>query len=81
MQASIVTIGNSKGIRLPKAILEQCGFERTVDLQVENGRLIIQNLEHPRHNWQKIFAENYVEEDALLAGIVDHSWDEEEWQW
>ncbi|GAH76797.1 unnamed protein product, partial [marine sediment metagenome] len=44
MLINIVPIGNSKGIRIPKAILDQCDIENEVDLEVENGKIIIEPI-------------------------------------
>ena len=41
MKVSIVSVGNSRGVRLPKAVLEQCQFADAAELTVEDGRVII----------------------------------------
>ena len=41
MKTELVRIGNSRGIRIPKPIIEQCGFGERVELRVENHRLIV----------------------------------------
>ncbi len=41
MKTQLVRIGNSRGIRIPKPLIEQCRFGNEVELQVENERLII----------------------------------------
>ena len=41
MKASIIKIGNSKGVRIPKALLEESKLRDTVDLSVKNGKIII----------------------------------------
>ena len=41
MLTKIVPIGNSRGIRIPKAMLETCGFGDAVELQAKNGALIL----------------------------------------
>ena len=47
----VVRIGNSRGMRLPKPILEQCGIGEMVDLAVEDRRLIVKPLRRPREGW------------------------------
>ena len=83
MRAEIIRIGNSKGLRIPKAVLEQCGMKNAVDLRVEDHSLIVTPYEEVRSGWEKCFqlmAKN--EEDTLLdASSLSHSWDEDEWQW
>lgn len=41
MKASIIKIGNSKGVRIPKALLEESKLRDTVNLSVKDGKIII----------------------------------------
>ena len=41
MKASIITIGNSKGIRIPKPLLEESGLSGTVELKAIRGEIKI----------------------------------------
>ncbi len=56
MKISLVQIGNSRGIRLPKAVLEQCGFADTVEMTVERGRVVLAASDKPREDWAEAFA-------------------------
>lgn len=82
MQLNVVRIGNSRGIRIPKAILEQCQIGDQVDLEVEDGRIILEpKNKTPREGWGKAFkAMASNEDDALL---IDDSVDIEldDWEW
>ena len=52
MKVNIVSIGNSKGIRIPKSILDQCKFNKEAELEVENNRIIIKPLrKKSREGW------------------------------
>ena len=52
MQVAIRTMGNSKGVLIPKPILEQTGLVDTADLQVKNGVIEIRPLKrNPREGW------------------------------
>jgi antitoxin MazE len=52
MQVAIRTMGNSKGILIPKPILEQTGLLDAADLQVRNGVIEIRPLKcNPREGW------------------------------
>lgn len=70
MRVSIVPIGNSKGIRIPKPILQQCHIGKSVDLEIIDNRIIIKPFKgEPRKNWEQAFkkmSEN--NEDKLLIG-------------
>jgi antitoxin MazE len=83
MRAEIIRIGNSKGLRIPKAVLEQCGMKNAVDLRIEDHSLIVTPYEEVRAGWEKCFqlmAEN--KDDTLLdVSSLSNSWDEDEWQW
>ncbi len=84
MKTNIVRIGNSKGIRLPKPILEQCGLEDEVELEVEGNRLVVRSAHAPRSGWDQAFAamakkgdDTLLDQDTRLAT----EWDETEWRW
>ena len=55
MKALIIKIGNSHGIRIPKPIIAQCGFEEEVEFSVQNNALIIKSLKFSRKNWDAAF--------------------------
>lgn len=84
MRTKIVPIGNSRGIRISKAMLEHCGFSEEVDLQAKNGALILRPVIAARTGWAASFAkmadagdDHLVHEPAPTATAFDA----EEWQW
>ncbi len=84
IKSRIVKIGNSQGVRIPKVMLEQLGFEIDVEIAVEAGRLVIRPLTHPRHGWDAHFqAMAGAGDDQLLdaEAAIPSSWDAEEWTW
>ena len=81
MKASIIQIGNSQGLRIPKPILRQCGFNGEVELEVHNKELIIKSASHSRQNWGKAFKTMAKNEDDQLLTFAQNQWDEEEWEW
>lgn len=84
MEIKISNIGNSKGIIIPKAIIEQCGLKERVNLEIKDNCLVISpQSASPRQGWEKaIIAAEDSSKDELLMGIgLEHSWDEEEWTW
>ena len=84
MRARVVKIGNSKGIRIPKALLEQTGIIEDVELEVEDDRIIIRPVSSPRSGWEDAFgamAEKGDDELLIPDEKISHSWDEEDWQW
>ena len=84
MRARIVKIGNSRGIRIPKPILEQSGITEDVDIEVEHNQIIIRPLLKPRAGWDKAFRKMAGNGDDMLMDSdepISNSWDESEWQW
>jgi antitoxin MazE len=78
MQVSIIQIGNSKGIRLNKMLLEKYQFRDKVELILEKDCIIIKSIAPPRHNWDSAFAAMHQNgEDKLLIDSVltDENWD------
>ncbi len=84
MKTKVVRIGNSRGIRLPKPIIEQCGFEDEVEMEVHSRKLVIRSSSRPREGWARAFAGmGECGDDELLDGVAEArtEWDEEEWEW
>lgn len=82
MKAGLVRIGNSRGVRIPKPIIEQCGLGETVDLRVENDCLVISPQRRPRQGWDVAFraAAPPVDNDLLLD-LGPNKFDGKEWKW
>ncbi len=84
MKASIIKIGNSHGIRIPKPIIAQCGFEEEVEFSVQNSALIIKSLKSSRKDWSTAFKKMAAKGDDQLLdseGPISTNWDESEWEW
>ncbi len=82
MKAELVRIGNSRGIRIPKPLIEQCGFREIVELRVENDRLIVSPDRKPRAGWREAFraAGSAIPDDVVLPDFPN-AFDDEEWTW
>jgi antitoxin MazE len=81
MRAKIIRIGNSRGIRLPKPILEASGFGDEVELKVEEGRVILMRPQkHPREGWAESIAaigpddEDWSDWDNLSGEALEEDW-------
>jgi antitoxin MazE len=84
MRSRIVKIGNSKGIRIPKPFLDQTGIREDVELEIEGDRIILRPVSDPRKGWEgafKAMADAGDDIPVIDDDRLDHSWDEEEWQW
>jgi antitoxin MazE len=72
MEVNIIQIGNSKGLRLSKAILEQYNIQDKVEMVLERGRIILKPIHAPRENWDQAFAQmNQRGDDQLLIDLMD----------
>ena len=82
MKTKIVRIGNSRGVRIPKPLLEQAGLEDEVQLRVVESGIIIEGVATTRAGWG-LAAELLRDrgEDSLLDEIVATDFDESEWKW
>jgi len=83
MRIELVRIGNSRGIRIPKPIIKQCGFGDTVELRVENDRLVIAPDRSPRQGWKEAFqaAGSAANDELLLDTMSPNEFDHEDWRW
>jgi len=81
MEIRVINIGNSKGIRLPKAIIEQYNISDTVELILEKGKIILKPKSIPRKGWEKSFKQMHANEDDRL--MINDVFDDElfeEWK-
>ena len=80
METPIVKIGNSKGLRLSKTIIEKYNIKDKVELIFEKGHIILKPIETPRKNWEKQFKKMAERgDDALLINDVFEDETLEEW--
>jgi antitoxin MazE len=78
----IVRIGNSRGIRVPKVLLEQAELPEEVELSAEPGRLIVSASHPPRADWEDAArAMQEAGDDQLLDRSTPTRFDEEAWEW
>ena len=83
--ATLIRIGNSQGVRIPKVIIEQAQLEGAeLVFKISDEGLLIQPLKKPRKGWKKEF-------DKILktkgADQIDQEWldapltDNVDWEW
>lgn len=82
MRTKIVRIGNSRGVRIPKPLLEEAGLEGDVELRLVDDRIVIESVRRSREGWREA-ARQIREggEDGLLDPPVPTGFDESEWTW
>lgn len=79
----LIAIGNSRGLRIPKTVLEQLQLDLKdeVTLEIKNGALIVRPASHPRAGWEAAALELTTRgEDAMLDPETPTAW-ETDWQW
>jgi antitoxin MazE len=82
MRTKLVSIGNSKGIRIPSSFLKQCGIDNIIDIDIKEQRIIINPVKkRPREGWEKAFNTMHANGDdsLLIDGITDSF--EKDWEW
>lgn len=85
MKTKLIRIGNSKGIRIPKPIIEQSELTDEVELIVGDHEIILRSISSPRKGWDKAFEAMADNGDDALFDInspsLNNNWDEDEWTW
>ena len=78
----IVRIGNSRGIRVPKLLLDQADLPDDVELRAEPGRIVVSAAKRPREGWAEA-ARTMRErsDDALLDAGTATRFDRTDWKW
>ncbi len=66
MELDVVKIGNSKGIRLPLAVIKQCGIEDKVKMEIKDNCIIIKPVKAPRQGWTEAFELMHKNRDDIL---------------
>ena len=78
----IVQIGNSRGIRVPKVLLEHAQLPDEVELEAENGRLIVRAARGRRAGWADAAKAMHARgDDQPVDASTATQFDEKEWQW
>ncbi len=79
VRAKLIKIGNSRGIRLAKPLLEVAGLADEVEIEAAPGVLTIRPSAHPRAGWAE--AASSFQPEGLLDEMSATRFDDEEWSW
>ena len=80
MKAKIIKIGNSKGLRLSKTILDKYNIKDKVEIILEKGQIVLRPIDVPRQNWEVAFEKMSKEgDDKMLMNDVFADENFEEW--
>lgn len=72
MKTKLIQIGNSMGIRLPKSVIEECGFVKELELQIKQGALIITPVVENKSGWKELIQDEVLRHTIKAEG---------EWEW
>jgi antitoxin MazE len=84
MKASLIQIGNSRGVRIPKAFLKEAGLHDQIEIEVRGSQIVLRASKRPREGWREAFRKMAAYgDDALIDTDAPalSSWDEREWEW
>jgi antitoxin MazE len=82
MKTRLVRIGNSRGLRLPRPLIEEAGLQDEVEVVLRDGALVITRADHPRAGWEDV-VQLLLErrEDSVFEESAPTRFDDEEWEW
>lgn len=72
MQVKLIKIGNSYGVRLPKTVIESCGFESDIELNVKGKSVVLTAEKQPRHGWKEAIQDEINSKPLRYLG---------DWEW
>ncbi|MCX6170853.1 MAG: AbrB/MazE/SpoVT family DNA-binding domain-containing protein [Ignavibacteriales bacterium] len=85
MKTKIIKIGNSRGIRIPKSLIDHSGLKSEIELEIVDGQIVIKPISKTRDSWEKAFQKMVINKDDILLdkdSLPEQSkWDKEEWEW
>ena len=83
MKVKLISIGNSKGIRITSSVIKRCGFGDELEMRVENGVIMLSPVRSVREGWSVAFEEmSTVGDDApLVPDALENDFDAEGWTW
>jgi antitoxin MazE len=81
MKTKLVPIGNSRGVRLPKPLIEEARLEDEVDISVRGNTIVISAARTPREGWAEAAEKLHAEGgDSILIESVQNEFDKD-WDW
>lgn len=78
MRLAVVSIGNSKGIRIPKTILDKYQISNSVEMEMREDGLVLRPIRKPREGWEESFKQMHENGDDRL--LIPDVFDEETWE-
>lgn len=79
MQTILRKIGNSRGIIIPSAIIEQLHIENEVEMTVQDGVLLLKPCNTLRKGWFKNY--DHTKDVEPLSEMKALDSEQEDWEW
>ncbi len=83
MKVNLVSIGNSKGVRIPASVIKECGLGNELEMRVENGVVVLAPARGVREGWDSAFEKMAAAGDdaPVIPDAVENDFDTEDWTW
>ena len=82
MKSRLIRIGNSRGVRLPKTLIEEAGLKEEVEVRVRKGAVVISAVAEPRAAWAEAARRMHERgDDRLPEEPTATRFDDEDWRW
>lgn len=82
IKTRLIKVGNSRGVRIPKVLIDQVGLSEEVEIAPDNDQLVIRSRRKPREGWaDQAAAMHAAGDDELLDEPTPTEFDEKEWTW
>ena len=83
MKIKLISIGSSKGIRIPSSVIKQCGLGNELEMHVENGVIILAPVRSVHKGWSAAFEKMAAADDdvPLVPDVLENDFDAVGWTW
>jgi antitoxin MazE len=82
MITQLIKVGNSRGIRIPKPLIQETGLTNDVTIRADGGSIVISPVRAVRSGWQEAFNKMHANnDDVLIDKNIRSNWDDDEWEW
>ena len=83
MKVRLISIGSSKGIRIPSSVIRQCGLGDELEMRVEDGVIVLAPVRRAREGWSGAFEKMAAASDdaPLVPDALENDFDAESWTW
>lgn len=83
MKTKLVSIGNSKGVRIPASVIKECGLGEELELRVEKGVVVLAPSNGVRDGWSAAFEAmaKAGDDEPIMPDPFENAFDTEDWTW